>query len=191
MTTTTFLAYLLIACYFVMERLLRKGEQALSLQTGESDRGSSRLMWTSGSFNLFVVLLAPVFNTYHIGYWSNTYVGWIGLLLMVSGLTLRYWAAKTLGEFYTRTLQIIERHQIVDRGLYRVIRHPGYLGTFLMEVGTGLAVTNWIVLPVITLIGVVSRAYRIRAEEEMLETAFGAQYKEYLAKTWRLVPFIY
>lgn len=191
MRTTTFLAYLLIACYFVMERLLRKGEQALSLQASPSDRGSSYLIWASGLFNIFSVLLAPVFNTYHIGDWDNAYVGWIGLLLMIGGITLRYSAAKTLGEFYTRTLRIIAGHQIVDRGPYRIIRHPGYLGTFIMDIGAGLAVTNWIVLLVITLTGVVSRAYRIRAEEEMLETSLGEQYKAYLEKIWRLIPLIY
>lgn len=188
---TTFLAYLLIACYFVIERLLRKGQQALSLHAGLSDRGSSYLLWASGLFNILIVLLAPIFNTYHIGYWDNKYIGWIGLLLMIGGLTLRYWAAKTLGEFYTRTLQIIEGHQIVDRGPYSVIRHPGYLGAFMMNIGAGLAITNWIAVLFITVIGVMSYAYRLRAEEEMLETTFGEQYKIYVEKTSRLVPFIY
>lgn len=174
-----------------MERLLRKGEQALSLQAGPSDCGSSRLMWASGLFNILTVLLAPIFNTYHIGYWDNAYVGWMGLLLMIGGLTLRYWAAKTLGEFYTRTLRIIEGHQIVERGPYSIIRNPGYLGAFIMNIGASLAVTNWIAVLVITLTAFVTCAYRIRAEEEMLETTFGEQYKVYLEKTWRLVPFIY
>ena len=191
MMITTFLAYLLIACYFVMERSLRKGEQALSLQVGSSDRGSSRLIWATGLFNILTVLLAPIFNTYHIGYWDKVYMGWMGVLLMIGGITLHYWAAKTLGEFYTRTLQIIEGHHIVEQGLYSMIRHPGYLGTFIMDIGAGLAVTNWIVLLIITLTGIVSRAYRIRAEEEMLKTAFGEKYQVYLEKTWRFVPFIY
>ncbi len=92
---TTLLAYLLIACYFVIERLLRKGQQALSLHAGSSDRGSSRLMWSLGLFNILIVLLAPIFNTYHIGYWDNAFLGWMGLLFMIGGLTLRYWAAIT------------------------------------------------------------------------------------------------
>lgn len=174
---TTFLAYLLIACFLVIERLLRKGEQALSLQAGSSDRGSSRLLWVSGLFNLLTILLAPIFNTYDIGYWANALVGWIGLVVMIGGIMLRFWAAKVLGEFYTRTLRIIKGHQIIEQGPYRVIRHPGYLGTFIMDIGAGLAVTNWIVLLIIALTGVVSRAYRIHAEEEMLATTFGEQYK--------------
>jgi len=191
MTITTVLAYLLIVSYFVMERLLRQGEQALSLQPGQSDHGSSRLIWRVGLFNLFFVLLAPVFNSYGIGYWDNEYVCWIGVLLMIVGLTIRYLAAKTLGKFYTRTLQILEGHQIVEQGFYRIIRHPGYLGTFIMEVGAGLAVKNWAILLVILLTGFMARLYRIRTEEEMLEGTFGEQYKVYSEKTWRLIPFIY
>lgn len=85
MMTTTVVAYLLIACYFVMERGLRKGEQAISLQAGQSDRGSSHVIWTGGLFNLLIVLLAPMFNTHRLGYFDYPYVAWWGLLLMVCG----------------------------------------------------------------------------------------------------------
>lgn len=191
MTTTAVLAYLLIICYFVIERLLRKGKKALSLQAGASDQGSSQIILIGGLFNILLVLFAPTLNAYQIGYWNSVYVGWVGLLLMLTGLSIRYWAAKTLGEFYTRTLQIVEGQRIVNQAPYSIIRHPGYLGTSLMEIGASLAVSNWAVLLVIVVIGVLSRVYRIQAEEEMLETAFGEQYKVYLEKTWRLIPFIY
>lgn len=191
MINTYVLVYFLIACYFIIERLLRKGEQALSLQSGQPDCGSSRFLWATGLFNLFIIFLAPVLNSYYIGYCENIYLGWFGLALMMIGLIIRFWAAKTLGKFYTRTLQIIEDHYIVNQGLYRIIRHPGYLGTFLMDVGIGLAVTNWFVLVVILLTGLIARVYRIIVEEEMLEASLGEEYKTYRETTWRFVPFIY
>ena len=89
---------------------------------------------------MLLFIAAPVLNAHQIGYWSYTTVGWLGLVLMLSGLALRYWAAKTLDQFYTRTLQIIEGQKIVSQAPYNVIRHPGYLGTLLMEIGAGLAV---------------------------------------------------
>lgn len=191
MTTTTVLAYLLIICYFVIERLLRKGEKALSLQAGKSDRGSSRVIWISGLLSIFLVLFAPILNTYQIGYWNSIYIRWGGLLLMLGGLILRYWAALTLGEFYTRTLQTVKDQQIIEQVPYNLIRHPGYLGTFLMEIGAGLAIANWMILAIIVVIGALSRFYRIQVEEEMLKTVFEGQYKAYSEKTWRLIPFIY
>ena len=143
---TIITAYFLIIFYLVIERLLRKGEKALSLKAGASDRGSTQIMLINRLFSIFLVLLAPILNVYQIGNCNSMYIGWVGLLLMLAGLSLRYWAAKTLGEFYTRTLQIIEGQRIFDQAPYSIIRHPGYLGVFLMDIGASLAVRNWVVL---------------------------------------------
>ncbi|NER84041.1 MAG: isoprenylcysteine carboxylmethyltransferase family protein [Leptolyngbya sp. SIO1D8] len=191
MTITTILAYLLIIGYFVMERLLRKGQQALNLKPGEADAGSSQMLWICGVVSILLVIAAPILNTYQIGYWDNTIASWLGLALMLGGLTIRYWAAKTLGEFYTRTLQVIKGQRIINQAPYNIIRHPGYLGTLLMEVGGGFAVTNWVVLLVLLAVGIMSRAYRIRTEEKMLKAHFGEEYKVYLDYTWKLIPFLY
>jgi protein-S-isoprenylcysteine O-methyltransferase Ste14 len=191
MTITAVSAYLLIACYFLMERSLRKDKRALNLTPGAADAGSSQVLWISGAISLLLIIAAPALNTYRIGYWSHTSIGWLGLILMLGGLVMRYWAAKTLGNFYTRTLQIVEGQEIVNQAPYNVIRHPGYLGTFLMEIGAGLAVANWVVLLVAVVIGMTSRAYRIDIEEKMLEANFGKQYKAYSDKTWKLVPLLY
>jgi protein-S-isoprenylcysteine O-methyltransferase Ste14 len=203
-TTTMVVAYALIAFYFVMERALRQGQPAaLHLQPGTADVGSSKLLWASGVLDiLLVAVAAPIMNAHNrIGSCCcgsktspgqcDIVVGWLGVTIMLSGLALRYWAARTLGNFYTRTLQVLNGHQIVTQAPYHVIRHPGYLGTMLMEVGAGLAVTNWIVLIVVTVSACSSRAYRIGAEEKMLNARFGQEYQTYADKTFKLVPFVY
>jgi protein-S-isoprenylcysteine O-methyltransferase Ste14 len=191
MTATAIFAYLLIISYFVIERLLRKGEKALSLQAGESDRGSSKIIWISGLLGIFLIVLAAILNVYEIGFWNNIYIAWLGIILMLAGLIMRYWAAKILGEFYTRTLQTIAEQKIITKAPYNYIRHPGYFGTFLIEVGAGIAIANYIILSIILVIGISSRVYRIQTEEEMLKSTFGEEYKIYSEKTWRLIPFIY
>jgi protein-S-isoprenylcysteine O-methyltransferase Ste14 len=191
MTITAALAYVLIAGYFVIERSLRQGQQSLSLKPGPDDAGSSQVLWISGMISIVLVMAAPALNSYQIGCWSHSNIGWLGLILMLGGLTMRYWAAKTLGNCYTRTLQIVEGQEIVAQAPYSLIRHPGYFGTLLMEIGAGLAVENWIVLLVATIIGIASRTYRINAEEKMLSARFAEQYEAYSAKTWKLVPFLY
>lgn len=191
MTITTALAYILIACYFVIERLLRKSKQALSLKTEATDAGSSQVLLISGAINILLVIVAPILNTYQVGYWSHASIDWLGLTVMLAGLILRYWAAQILGEFYTRTLQIVDGQEIVNQAPYNVIRHPGYLGTLLLVVGAGLAVTNWIVLLPAVILGITARVYRISAEEKMLEARFGEKYTLYSDKTWKLVPFLY
>jgi len=81
-------------------------------------------------------------------------------------------------------LQIFEEQQIIQQAPYNTIRHPGYLGTFLMEIEAGLAIANWIILIVIAVMGVLARDYRIEVEEEMLKTLFGEHYTLYSQKTW-------
>ncbi len=192
MMTTIFLAYLLIAFYFVMERLQRKSEQALSLQAGSSDRGSTQLFLVGGLIEIVSLLLAPVLNINGWGFLgSGAWINWIGILMMIGGLTLRYFAAKTLGKFYTRTLLVIPEQQLIAQGLYRVVRHPGYLGILIASVGAGLATANWIVIVTIMVTKFTGLGYRIYSEEVMLKAAFGDKYRAYIENTWRLIPFIY
>lgn len=192
MTTTILLAYLLVASYFVMERLQRKSTQALSLQAGPSDRGSTRLFLAGGLIEIASLLLAPVLNINGWGLLRDAAgINWIGILMMFAGLTLRYLAAKTLGEFYTRTLIVTPEQQVIEQGLYGLVRHPGYLGILLASVGAGLATTNWIVIMTILVTKFVGLGYRSSAEEEMLLAAFGDKYRAYVENTWRLIPFIY
>jgi protein-S-isoprenylcysteine O-methyltransferase Ste14 len=190
---TTIGAYLLMAVFFLgIESRLRQGQQAKSLQPGQFDRGSSRLIGVAVPSSFMILLLAPVLNHFHVGQFRyGAFVGGFGLAVMVGSIALRYWAAKTLGEFYTRTLLIKTEHHIVESGPYRIIRHPGYLGFILMLVGAGLATTNWIATALITIVVSPIYAYRIHIEENMLQTAFGEQYEAYRAHTWRLVPLIY
>ncbi|MCJ8279106.1 MAG: hypothetical protein MJK14_03980, partial [Rivularia sp. ALOHA_DT_140] len=47
------------------------------------------------------------------------------------------------------------------------------------------------VILAIVIIGIISFVYRINAEEKMLKSRFGEEYKIYLKKTWKLIPLIY
>jgi protein-S-isoprenylcysteine O-methyltransferase Ste14 len=190
---TTIGAYLLIAVFFLgIESRLRQGEQAKSLRPGQFDRGSTGLIGAAVQISFITLLLAPVLNHFQMGQIRyGTFVGGFGLAVMMGGIALRYWAATTLGEFYTRTLLVKAEHQIVESSPYRIIRHPGYLGFMLMLAGAGLATMNWMVTALITIVVSVIYAYRIHAEEAMLRTALSEQYKAYMAHTWRLIPLVY
>ena len=83
MAMTTVFAYGLIASYFIIERTFRKGDEALSLEAGECDRGSSRFILFSGLANIVLVLLAPALNVLGIGFWNSGYGCWLGISLML------------------------------------------------------------------------------------------------------------
>ena len=189
---TTICAYVLIGVFFLdIEGRMRKGQEAKTLQAGQHDRGSTQLIGLAIPVMFVILLAAPVLDYLQIGQITRSLlVGGLGLAVMLSGIALRYWASKTLGEFYTRTLLIKTEHQIVESGPYRIIRHPGYLGFILMFVGAGLATANWIATALVTILMSIVYVYRIHVEETMLQTAFGERYEAYRAHTWRLVPLI-
>jgi len=144
---TTIAAYLLIISFIVIERRLRRGEKAISMAAGEADRSSTHRLGRAFGLAFILMLLAPLLNYFKLGYWARGWFpGWLGVALMVIGIALRIWAARVLGQFYTRTLLTTTDQHIVEDGPYRLLRHPGYSGDLLMWAGAGLAASNWIIL---------------------------------------------
>jgi protein-S-isoprenylcysteine O-methyltransferase len=189
---TTLLACLLLVGFVVLQRVLRRGERARSLQPTAADRGSTKLIGVAFLIGALALLAAPALNALGIGaVGSEAVVGWIGIVVMVSGLALRVWSQAALGQYYTSTLQHADDQPILASGPYRFVRHPGYAGLLLAWVGAGMATANWAVALALPLVMVVAYGYRIAAEEAMLLDAFDGRYKQYMARTWRLVPFIY
>jgi len=189
---TTGLAYLLLGVFFTLERRLRKGQLAQSLETSAFDRESTRVVGGALLISLLSMLLAPGLNLIRRGRTSiSPAAGWLGLGLMVSGIGLRAWANATLGAFHTRTLRVTEDQQLIERGPYRLLRHPGYSGSLLLWLGAGLATMNGLVTTVIAIATGSAYLYRVRAEEAMLAQNFGAAYQDYRQRSWKIIPFVY
>ena len=114
-----------------------------------------------------------------------------GAVLFVAGSILRWWAIITLGRFFTVDVTIEKDHELVERGPFRIVRHPSYTGVLLAFVGLGLSLRNWAALLVILLPVGVAFIHRMNVEEDALFRALGPRYAEYMKRTKRLVPFIY
>lgn len=181
-------AYMLIACFFAVEVFLRQGAPARSLKATDSDKGSTILVGASIGAAVF---LPPFFNFLQVGQIASSLVSWLGLVIMLLGLGLRVWSMRVLGAYYSRTLRVADTQVIVTQDPYRVVRHPGYLGTILLWVGYGLALANGIATVVVALLMLGVYRYRIRSEEAMLLTTFGERYQQYCQHTWKLLPFLY
>ncbi len=113
-----------------------------------------------------------------------------GLALYTVGNTLALVALRALGKQYSGYVTIQEDHQLVQTGIYGVIRHPIDLRAILVMLGLPLVFRSWLVLPALAL-GVVFAAARIRQEEKLLREQFGAEFDAYRRRTWRLLPFVY
>ena len=189
---TTILVYILIGLFVATERRGRKGQQAQSLDRGRFDRSSTAFVGVAWLLTGSGLLVAPLLNYFRLGSMTlGSVFGWVGLLIAVGGISVRWWANRTLGEYYTRTLRVTATQSVVQKGPYRMIRHPGYLGSMLMWVGAGLATTNWIAFILAVVVMFAAYYYRIQTEEGMLMAAIGQEYSQYKARTWRLIPFVF
>jgi len=117
-------------------------------------------------------------------------VRWLGVLLYAAGGVLRLAPVFVLGRRFSGLVAIQPEHRLVSSGLYGVIRHPSYLGLFVLSLGWGLAFRSGVgvILAVLTLPVLLAR---IDAEERLLSETFGAEYDAYRARTWRLIPYVY
>ena len=117
-------------------------------------------------------------------------VRWIGVVLFALGGVLRLWPVFVLGRRFSGLVAIQPGHALVTDGIYRVIRHPSYLGLLVGSFGWALAFRSGVglVLAALMLLPLIGR---IRAEEALLREQFGADYEAYRARSWRLVPGIY
>ncbi|HEY3276879.1 MAG TPA: isoprenylcysteine carboxylmethyltransferase family protein [Syntrophorhabdaceae bacterium] len=117
-------------------------------------------------------------------------VRWTGVILFALGGLLRLWPVFVLGSRFSGLVSIQPGHMLVTSGVYRVIRHPSYLGLIINMVGWALAFRSVIGILLCALTIPVLLA-RIRAEERLLLGQFGDEYESYCSRTWRLIPWVY
>ena len=80
--------------------------------------------------------------------------------------------------------------QLVERGVYRILRHPLYASLLLAGVGAWLKrPIAWGGVLLLTLAGLLGVIARIEEGENLRR--FGVVYREYMRRTWRFVPWIY
>jgi protein-S-isoprenylcysteine O-methyltransferase Ste14 len=155
-----------------------------------ADRGTRRLVWILMAIAFYSAWLPVGFSfgkLLALGDWLT----WVGVFIMITGVTFRRYAIAVLGKFFTATVQIRQDHQVIKAGPYRYIRHPSYLGILILVLGNGIALANWISLLLCVVLPTIGIIRRIRVEERELLQHFGGQYRDYRKSTWRIIPHIY
>jgi protein-S-isoprenylcysteine O-methyltransferase Ste14 len=114
----------------------------------------------------------------------------LGVVALCGALLLFYRSHADLGRNWSISLEIRNEHRLVTTGIYRFVRHPMYSSFFLLAVAQLMLLPNWFA-GATGLIGVgMLYAFRIRQEERMMTERFGAEYREYVAHTARLIPWL-
>ncbi len=168
-------------------QMARVSRQIVTYQDRSSLAILLGLQWTGVALNF---LLAGLLPSAAIA-WHRSDLFGLGVLCILLGVALRWYAIHTLGRYFTRDVAVSANQQIVQRGPYRRIRHPAYTGTFLTMLGVGLALTNWASLGALLLCVFLGHFYRVKVEEQALIQTIGQPYREYMDRTQRFVPWLF
>jgi protein-S-isoprenylcysteine O-methyltransferase Ste14 len=99
-----------------------------------------------------------------------------------------YWVLSSIGGNVSETVLTKERHELVQHGPYRWIRHPLYTLGALLLLAEGLMLASWLVLLFALLAFVVFRFVVVPIEERQLELRFGDAYRQYRQVTGAMLP---
>ena len=177
---------MLAAGLIMMKRspdLLRK-----RLSTKEEQSEQKTVLLLSG----FMFIAAFVVAGLNFRFGWLTLPNWIPILFAVVFLLAYALYAEVMREnaYLSRTVEVQENQQVVDTGLYGIVRHPMYMTTLLLFLSMPLvlgSVISFLImllyLPIIT--------KRMRNEEQVLAEGLPG-YAEYMKKIkYRVIPFIW
>ena len=187
LTHPPLMALAVVVCLLLVASTFTSG----NLSSGErEDRGNRWVLAVFGVLQLMVAYL-PAY-TDRINFWTfdGDTVRWIGVVLFAVGGVLRMWPVFVLGRRFSGLVAIQHDHTLVTSGIYSVMRNPSYLGFIVNTLGWALAFRSGVGV-ILAALHVPPIIARIRAEEAMLRTQFGAEFDTYCAHTYRLIPGIY
>lgn len=154
------------------------------------DRGTQIILW--------VVIIA----SFKMDDWMHTYLpvnmpgshSWLrpaALAILIAGLGVRAVAIGTLGKAFSANVAMLAGQSLQRSGLYRLARHPSYLGLELIFLACAVHTRTWACFAVVLVPPTLAVLYRIHVEETALRVAFGDEYEDYSRRTKRLIPGVY
>ncbi|MFC2137024.1 methyltransferase family protein, partial [Bacteroidota bacterium] len=117
--------------------------------------------------------------------YSNDTLSWISVLVIFLGLLILIIAFLSLGR-YTKFGLPSEKTELITKGIYKLSRHPMYLGLFLLTIGSALYLSHWLII-VLSLETIFLHHKIVIAEEEFLALSFKEKWDEYKNKVNRYI----
>ena len=170
--------------------LLWKAPALLEKRLNTKEQEKTQMAVVAVSSLLFLAAFVAAGLDFRFG-WTHVPI-WLVCLAAVLQLAAYGLYAEVMREnaWLSRTVEVQENQKVIDTGLYGIIRHPMYTATILLFLAMPLVLGSWVSFAIMLLYPVVI-VFRIRNEEQVLETGL-AGYREYKKRVrYRLLPFIW
>ena len=139
----------------------------------------------------FIMILASIDYYYNFSLFDYNLGYSIGFILFILGLIIQGVAEATLGKYYLPSIGTVEGQKIVKDGIYKYIRHPGYLGEILIFFGLGFVTYSLLGILGAFIVSLMVYFGKVIPEEKYMLEKFGKEYEEYMKETFRFIPYIF
>jgi protein-S-isoprenylcysteine O-methyltransferase Ste14 len=139
----------------------------------------------------FIVILASIDYYYNFSLFNYNLGYYIGFALFIIGIILQGVAEATLGKYYLPSIGTVEGQKIVKDGIYKYIRHPGYLGEIIIFFGLGFVTYSLLGILGAFIVSLMVYVGEVIPEEKYMLEKFGKEYEEYMKETFRFIPYIF
>ena len=175
--------------YGLFEIFMSRRQQDKRKIYKSGDKGSIWLLTISISIGYWFSFIIASTKTGRIYHWNTFFV--IGSVLVLIGLIIRVTSIIKLKQQFTYTVTRIEYHELIETGLYKIIRHPGYLGQLIIFLGISVCLSNWLSILLMIIPVLLGYLNRINVEERFMVEQMGQKYLDYQTRTKKLIPMIY
>jgi protein-S-isoprenylcysteine O-methyltransferase Ste14 len=153
------------------------------------DKGSIWILIISISMGYWLSFIIGATTIGRLHHWNTFFI--IGSVIALTGLIFRVTSIIILKQHFTYTVTKIENHELIETGLFKIIRHPGYLGQLIIFLGVSVCLSNWLSVLLMIIPVFSGYIYRINVEEDFMADHLGQKYLDYRKRTKRLIPVIY
>ena len=136
-----------------------------------------------------IYVFTPWLNSFSMG--LPDWVRWMGAIGFGFGMVLFWWVHKTLGKNWSPLLEIRKDHKLITEGPYKYVLHPMYAAIWIWVLCQGIILSNWAVMIVGILTWSILYFIRLSDEERMMVEEFGQEYKDYMKRTKKIIPWVY
>ena len=174
----------------VLASMFQPSYNPFTITSKSKDKGTgAQIIWS-----VYVTQLAAILEATYVRYpqsvkWDTIAV--VALVAMIVGFGIRTWSVLTLGNLFTMHLDIQNDHTVIRKGPYKIVRHPSYLGAFIMYISTIIFFHSWYSLVVAVVILPVAFVRRIHYEDKLLKAELGEEYQLYCQQVKRVLPWLW
>ena len=150
---------------------------------------SQKIIQTMTSIGFIAMIVLPALD--HCFAWSSVppYLMVAGDVLAALGYLVIFFVYKE-NSFASATIQVYSEQKVISTGPYALVRHPMYVGGFIMLLGMSIELGSWWGLLILILM-MPALLWRILEEEKLLAKDLPG-YAEYRNKVkYRLIPHIW